>query len=335
MESPSAPAQVTVVIPNWNGAAWLPGCLDGLRRQEYRSFDVVLVDNGSTDGSPALARSLDPGLRVVSFPENRGFAAAANAGIDAARTEFVALLNTDTAPRAGWLGALVRALESAPPDVAGVGSMMIRMAEPTQLDGAGDFLTWTGMPVRRGYGEPVSAFAVPGDVFSVCAGAALYRRRVLEELGGFDEAFFAYLEDVDLGLRARLRGYRWLYEPSAEVLHEGHGSSLPMPSYVRLMTRNRLLLLTKSLPWPLLLWHLPRLLYGQLYFLVAYRAPLASAAGYFDYLRSLPHVGRQRREAARTRRVELRELDGQIGGIPAREPPLSRMFVRWIRRTLP
>jgi GT2 family glycosyltransferase len=334
MPASSAP-RVTVVIPNWNGAAWLPGCLEALRGQEFRSFEVVLVDNGSEDGSVALAQSLDPHVRVVTFPENRGFAAAANAGIAAARGEFVALLNTDTVPSPGWLAALVGALETAPADVAGVASKMIRMAEPAQLDGAGDFLTWSAMPVRRGYGEPVTSFAVPEDVFSVCAAAALYRRRALEDLGGFDEAFFAYLEDVDLGLRARLAGYRWLYEPAAEVLHHGHGSALPKRRYVRLMTRNRLLLVTKTVPWPLLLRHAHQLLYGQIYFLVAYRSPLACAAAYLDYLRLVPHVWRARGRAARSRRIGVADLDRQIGGVPAREPPLSQMLVRWLRRAVP
>jgi GT2 family glycosyltransferase len=335
MASSPATPRVTVVIPNWNGARWLPGCLEGLRGQEFQDFDVVLVDNGSVDGSVALARSLGLPLRVIEFPENRGFAAAANAGVASSRSPFVALLNTDTVPRPGWLGALVRALEAAPADVAGVASKMIRMGEPAQLDGAGDFLTWAGMPVRRGHGEPVSSYAVPEEVFSVCAGAALYRRAVLEELGGFDSTFFAYLEDLDLGVRARLRGYRWLYEPAAEVLHEGHGSELPRRAYARLMTRNRLLLLSKSLPGRLLLRHAHRLIYGQLYFLVAYRSPGACLAGYADYLRLLAHVRRSRRLAARTRRIGVETLAARIGSVPAREPPLRLMFTRWLRRALP
>ena len=323
--------RVSVILPNWNGEAWLPGCLGGLRAQEFRSFEVVLVDNGSVDGSVALARALDPALHVLLFPENRGFAAAVNAGIAAARGEYVALLNTDTVPRPGWLGSLVRTLDASPPDVAGLASRMLSLRDPTRLDDAGDFLTWSGMGVKRGHGEPGSEFSLPDEVFSACAGAALYRRSVLEELGGFDERFFAYLEDLDLGLRARLRGYRWLYEPAAEVLHQGQGSGLPADRYVRLTTRNRLLLMTKSLPLRSLLRHAHQLLYGQLYFFVAYRRPLASLAGYLGYLRLVPHVLRARALARRTRTITAAQLEGQLGGT-AREPPLSSLLARRLRR---
>jgi len=323
--------RVTVVVPNWNGEAWLPGCLEGLRAQELRSFEVVVVDNGSADGSVAFAQAFDPGIRVIRFSENRGFAVAVNAGIASARGEYVALLNTDTVPRPSWLGALVRALDASPPDVAGLASRMLDLADPGRIDDAGDFLTWAGMAVKRGHGEPASSFPLPDEVFSPCAGAALYRRGVLEELGGFDERFFAYLEDVDLGLRARLRGYRWLYVPEAEVLHRGQGSGLPRSRYVRLVTRNRLLLLTKSLPLSLLLRHAPGLVYGQLYFLAAYRRPFDSIAGYLGYLRLVPHVLRARAVARRTRRITVAQLEGRIGGA-AREPPLARLVARRLRR---
>lgn len=328
------PPKVTVVIPNWNGETWLPGCLQGLRVQDFRAFEVVLVDNGSRDGSLALVRAQAPEARLIAFPENRGFAAAANAGIASARAEYVALLNNDTAPRSHWLGSLVRALDTSPPDVAGVASLMLSLSDPSRIDDAGDFLTWRGMPVKRGHGEPAAAFARPDEVFSPCAGAALYRRRVLEELGGFDERFFAYLEDVDLGLRARLRGYRWLYAPAAEVLHQGHGSGVPAALYVRLMTRNRLLLLTKSLPLRLLVRHAAQLLYGQLYYLVAYHRPLASLAGYLGYLRLMGHVLRSRRLARRSRRITPKQLDAQLGGT-AHEAPLSHLIARRLRRVRP
>jgi GT2 family glycosyltransferase len=326
--------KVTVVIPNWNGAAWLPGCLDALRLQDFRDFETVLVDNGSVDDSLAVARARVPDIRVLVFPENRGFAAAANAGIAAARGDYVALLNTDTVARPHWLGRLVEALEAAPPDVAGLASRIVSLSDPTRLDDTGDFLNWYGIAIQRGHGDPVSAFFAPDEVFSACAAAALYRRSVLEELDGFDEHFFAYLEDLDLGLRARLRGYRWLYVPGAEVQHQGHGSGTPARRYVRLMSRNRLLLLTKSLPLRLLLRHAPQLLYGQLYFAVAYRRPFASLAGYLDYLKVVPHVLRARRTARRTRRISPAQLEPQLRGT-AREPPLSHLLARRLRRVWP
>jgi GT2 family glycosyltransferase len=302
-----------VVIPNWNGAAWLPGCLGALAAQTFRAFETVLVDNGSSDGSVALVRRDHPDVRVVTFGRNRGFAAAANAGIRAgAPTPYVALLNTDTRPRPGWLESLVAAMVRAGPEVGCLASRMLRMEDPAQVDDAGDGLSWHGVAFKRGHGEPAAAYAREEDVFSPCAGAALYRRPMLEEVGGFDERFFAYLEDVDLGLRCRLRGYRCRYVPGAEVLHHGHGAGIARGRYVRLTTRNRLALFAKSIPAPLLRRHVGRLAYGQWYFLVVSRRPLHSLLGYLGFALLLPHVLRERRRILTGRRIADEALDGML-----------------------
>jgi GT2 family glycosyltransferase len=305
----SSAHKVTVIVPNWNGARWLPDCLGSLAAQDFRAFATLLVDNGSSDESVAYCRRSHPGVRVLCLPSNRGFAAAVNAGLASCRTPYVALLNTDTRPAPAWLGRLVEAMDRFPRQIACAASRMLRMQAPGIIDDAGDILSWYGSATKRGHGEPAQAYGSECDVFAPCAGAALYRRSVLEELGGFDERFFAYLEDIDLGLRAQLRGYRCRYVPGADVLHHGHGSEMPRGRYVRLVTRNRLMLLAKNIPCPLLIKHAGRILCGQAYFFLAYRRPLDSLAGYLSFLPQLPHVVRERRVSLRTRRISNRALD--------------------------
>src|SRR5262249_39310360 len=157
---------------------------------------------------------------------------AVNLGIRAARGEYVALLNTDTVARPDWLAALVRALDESPPETGAVASKMLSLDDASRIDDAGDALARTGAAENRGHGEPAHRFTRRDEVFSVCAGAALYRRSFLDAVRAFDARFFAYLEDVDLGLRGRLLGFRYVFEPAAEVLHKGHGSELPRADYV-------------------------------------------------------------------------------------------------------
>jgi GT2 family glycosyltransferase len=211
---------------------------------------------------------------------------------------------------------------------------MLSLDDPGRIDDAGDGLAWTGAAEKLGHGEPAHRFTQRSEVFSVCAGAALYRRTFLDAVGGFDERFFAYLEDVDLGLRGRLLGYRYLFEPAAEVLHKGHGSALPRADYVRLSTRNRVMLFAKSMPGSLLLKHLPRLLYGQLYFAIVYRRPGASLAGYVSLVPCLAHIWRERRRARASRRLHVAEIDGLLT-TRMREPPLRLLLRRQLGRLRP
>ncbi len=151
-------------------------------------------------------------------------------------------------------------------------------------------------------------------------------------MGGLDGAFFAYLEDIDLGLRGRLAGFRYRFEPDAKVLHAGQGTGIRRSQYVRWITRNRLLTFAKSVPLPLLLAHLPQLLYGQVYFLCAYRKPFASLAGYLSFCVHLPHVLRERRRIARSRRISPAELEPMLSKRMS-EPPLRELLVRKLTRS--
>ena len=312
MTASSPSPRVSVVIPNYNGAAWLPNCLDGLAGQEYRDFEVILVDDGSIDHSVALVRDRYPDVRLIALDENTGFATAVNRGIAAARGEYVALLNNDTVPKRGWLAALVRLVDESPPEVGAIASKMLRLDDPDRVDDAGDALSWTGDARKEGHGQPAADFTKEREVFSVCAGAALYRQTFLKALGGFDERFFAYLEDVDLGLRGRLLGYRYLFEPDAWVLHRGQGSGLSRSRYVRLITRNRLMLFLKNVPLSLLVRRLPRILRGQLHFFIAYRKPWQSLVGYASLVECIPHILRERRRMKASRCIPPTQLDAML-----------------------
>ena len=241
-----AATKVTVVIPNWNGMPWLPGCLRALRQQTFTGFSTLIVDNGSTDGSVEYLRKEHPDIELVCLPTNTGFAHAANVGIEKTSTPYVALLNTDTEADRDWLRCLVETMDRAEPEIAAVTSQMLRLDQPDLTDNAGDELSWYGGATKRGHGRPATEYTSPGEVFSPCAGATLYRRDFLRAMGGFDESFFAYLEDVDLGLRGRLRGYRYLYQPGAKVLHAGHGAGIREDRYVELITKNRLLVVCEE-----------------------------------------------------------------------------------------
>jgi GT2 family glycosyltransferase len=308
----SAHPKVTVIIPNWNTRRWLPGCLDGLRVQRLRDFRVILVDNGSSDDSVAFVRQHYPEVQILSFSENRGFAAAVNAGLRQARSEYVVLLNVDTVPQPDWLSSLVETIEQSPPDVGCLASKMLVLEEPETVENAGDILSWYGSARKRGMGQPATDYTQLEEVFSPCAGAALYRQAFLDDVGGFDERFISYLEDVDVGLRGHLLGHRCLYVPTAEIPHQGHGAGISRARYVHLVTRNRLAMLTKNIPLRLLLKHIWTLSFGQVYFFLVYKKPVHSLTGTISFLVALPSILRQRREVQRQRRVPDSILEAML-----------------------
>ena len=321
----------TVIIPNWNGMQWLEGCLEAVLGQRGVVFDTIVVDNGSSDGSVAFLRDQFPNVRLVELASNIGFAGAVNAGIAQAHSPYVVLLNSDTRADPNWLRCLVERMDQSPPDVGALASQMLRLADPSLIDDAGDELTWYGAARKRGHGQPATNYNDECEVFSICAGASLYRREFLEQIGGFDDSFFAYLEDVDVGLRGRLLGYRYFYIPTAKVLHEGHGSALATARYVTLMTCNSLVLFTKNMPIRLLLRHAPRLVYGQIWYFVAYGHPLASLKGLLAFITRLPATLRARRGIRSETVLGTSELEQWLLKIPPGQP-LHKMLVQPLQR---
>jgi GT2 family glycosyltransferase len=254
-------AGVSVVIPNWNGLRWLPGCLESLAAQDLAPDEVIVVDNGSHDGSCEYLRREHPAVRVITLGHNTGFAYAANRGIEAAASEWAALINTDVVLAADWLTRMCAAAAAGGPQVAAVACKMLSLERPEIVYDAGDILRRDGVCEQRGrFMRDDGRFDEPGEVFGACGGAALLRRSAVLALGGFDERYFAYLEDADLALRLRLAGWRCGYEP-AVALHAGEGSSDQLAGgHHPLVARNTVLLVAKA--WPAR-W-LPLVAYRQL-----------------------------------------------------------------------
>jgi GT2 family glycosyltransferase len=228
-------------------------CLNALRAQSFREFQAVLVDNGSTDGSIEYVEEQFPEVHVIALPENLGFCGGNNLGIKATSGEYVALLNNDTEVTPEWLRALVTAIESHP-QVGFCASKMVRLSDRVTLDTAGDIFYTHGVGGKRGAGEPVTQYMKSERVFGACAGAALYRRLMLDKIGLLDEDFFAVDEDIDLSFRANLRGYQCQYVPDAIVYHHVSGSFGTLTgNSIRRVRRNMLEALIKNMPTPLLL----------------------------------------------------------------------------------
>ncbi len=291
--------RVSVVIVNWNGRRHLEGCLPTLFAQTFTDFEVILVDNGSTDGSVEWVEAHYPQFCLIRNETNVGFAAGNNQAIRASQAEFIVTLNNDTRAEPGWLAALVEA--ASDPAVGMVASKMLFADRPTMINSAGIALDPVGIAWDRLGGLPDDPDErEPLEVFGPCAGAALYRRAMLERIGLFDEDFFAYLEDVDLAWRARLAGWRCLYAPAARVYHAhsatgGEGS----PFKSRLLARNKVWLIAKNYgPGGRLLAYLPLILFYDLAavaFGLLARGDAHTLFGRFDGILALPRVWRKRR----------------------------------------
>jgi GT2 family glycosyltransferase len=307
---------VSVIIPNWNGQRFLPVCLEALRRQTYRSFEVVLVDNASTDDSVSYTGATYPEVRIECLPRNVGFAGGVNAGIRAARGEFLALLNNDTEADPGWLEALVQALDGDA-EIGFAASKMIGFHDRGVLDGCGDALSWHMLAHKIGAGQrDVGQYETPRRVFGACAGAAIYRRALFDTVGLLDEEFFAYYEDVDLSFRAQLAGFPCLYVPAAVVAHVGSATAGKESAlFYYLWVRNRIYILLKDLPLKQALRHAPKLAeaharqWGRC---LRERYAREALRGHRDALRRLPRMLRQRAAVQRLRRVSDAYLDTVI-----------------------
>lgn len=261
-------AETTVIIPNINGMKYLQDCLASLYACEKEPFPVIVVDNGSSDESVAYIKEHFPQTKLICFPENRGFCGAVNAGILAAKTPYVILLNNDTTVSSGFVSYLTKAVQENE-RIFSAGAKIVSMKEPDITDDAGDYYCVLGWAFARGKGKPEKRYHKSCDVFAACAGAAIYRTDVLKELGLFDEAHFAYLEDLDIGYRAKMHGYRNRFVPEAVVYHAGSATSGSRYNEfkVRLSSRNSVYLIGKNMPLLQILINLPFLLAG---FLIKY-----------------------------------------------------------------
>lgn len=254
--------QVTVVIPNWNGGKYLEKCLDALLAQQG-VFDVIVVDNGSTDGSVELLKDKYPQVKSILLKENTGFCHACNVGVEASGTPYVILLNNDTEVLPGFVENLVTAIEKSE-NIFSVGAQMLQIQNPELIDSAGDMYTIMGWGYSRGKGKPAANYDKPVSIFSACGGAAIYRKSILDQIGLLDENHFAYLEDMDLGYRARIYGYTNMYEPSAKVIHAGSASSGSRYNEfkTKLAAANNAYMIGKNMPLFQLIINLPFIFAG-------------------------------------------------------------------------
>jgi GT2 family glycosyltransferase len=252
---------VSVVIANWNGRHHLEVCLPALAEQTLPAAEIIVVDNGSTDGSQAWLAAKHPEVTVLANDRNRGFAAANNQGIRAARGGYIALLNNDTRPIPEWLAALAHTLDTDT-RLGMAASLMVFADRPTLINSMGVSVDRCGISWDRGGGQVVAGMADSlVEVFGASAGAALYRRELFDDVGGFDEDFFAYLEDVDLAWRARWRGWRAVCVPAARVYHAHSSTGVEGSAFKTYwLARNKIVVIAKNYPTPYLWWQLPMIL---------------------------------------------------------------------------
>ena len=305
---------VTVIIVNWNCERFLERCLIALLAQTAKPHEIILLDNASTDGSLEIARRF-PTVRIMALEQNTGFARGNNLAIEAAskESEWIALINPDAFAAPRWLEALLTATEFKPEfDV--FGSQLVNAADSTLLDGTGDAYHISGLVWRTAHGAPVSTLDESEyDIFSPCAAAALYRRSALLEVGGFDEDFFCYTEDVDLGFRLRLAGYRCLYVPQSVTHHVGSGTTGGQHSDFSVYHGHRNLVWTfvKDMPgllfWLSLPLHLALNLVSIVWFALRGQGAVILRSKR-DALLGLPKMWRKRQQIQKARVASIRDI---------------------------
>lgn len=247
--------EVSVIIPNFNGKKYLKDCLDALLVQDFPSFEIVVVDNGSKDGSVTYLKKNYPQVRIIALKENTGFCRAVNAGIHTSNAEYILLLNNDTIVQEGFIKALVQAIKKSP-DIFSCQAKMLQMHDKGKIDDAGNYYCALGWAFADGKGKPEENYNKRKKIFASCAGAAIYRKSILNEIGCFDEEHFAYLEDLDIGYRARLYGYENWFCPKARVYHVGSGTSGSRYNLfkIRYSSRNNVYIIYKNMPlWQIVL----------------------------------------------------------------------------------
>ena len=321
---------ISVVVLNWNGRHFLEECLGSLRAQTLGDFEMIFVDNGSTDSSLDYVRQEFPEVRAIALNHNAGFAEGNNVGIRASTGEYVALLNNDTKAHPRWLESLRTTLDTHP-EIGFCASKIVLYDQPGVIDSAGDLFYTCGVGEKRGRSETDRGqFAQLQPVFGACAAAALYRRSMLEDVGLFDEDFFAYAEDVDLSFRAQLAGHKCLFVPEAVVYHHLQGTSRALPDEsLYLSRRNAFCVLVKNMPGALLWRRLPYILDYYLAVDLAYIVqgkfrPILKAR--LDNIRRLRRTLAKRTQIQAGRRVSDEYINAAMSTGRVRQ-----MVGRWLR----
>lgn len=323
---------VLVVVVNWNGAEVLGECLEGLRRQAYRDFSGIVVDNGSSDDSVKLVSMHYPEVKVISLATNFGFCVANNIAMKGIKDGYVALLNNDAVPEPNWMGSLVEALDTSP-EAGFAASKMLLYHDRDKIDRAGDAYTRAGTGLLRGRGSPASEYNEREWIFGACAGAALYRTSMLADIGFFDEDLFLLYEDVDLSFRAQLMGYRCLYVPEAIVYHKASSSIVQdSPVSVYYSHRNLEWVYIKNMPKKLILKTIvPHVIYniGALFYFALVGRLKQFIKAKVDALKGINLALEKRRGIQARKRVD----DSYLWNLLEKERFLPRLARRRLQRT--
>lgn len=305
---------VSIIIVAWNSSKYLPHCLESLLQQTFRDFEVIVIDNGSRDEGTRDLNEKYPGLElhVERLSTNLGFARANNLGAHLARGKWLALLNADAFPQTDWLEQIIR-VAGKHPEFSFFSSRQIQLNRPELLDGSGDEYHISGLAWRRFYNYQAQVYGVrEEEVFSACGAAAVYLREDFLNAEGFDESYFSYFEDVDLGFRLRLAGRRCLYVPQAVVHHVGSASSGKTSDFVIYHGhRNLVWTFFKNMPAGLFWQYLPLHLLMNLFFIGSFLIKGKGAAilrAKVDAFSRLPAIIRQRKRVQRSRRIPARQI---------------------------
>lgn len=304
------PRSVDIVIPSWNGKNYLDVCLSSLRKQAFKAFHIIVVDNASTDGTDALLKEKYPEVQIISLQVNIGFSGAVNEGIRASQGQYIALLNQDTETDPFWLDELMKTFD-AHPEIDFCSSKLMQFHNRSVIDSAGDGFQRGGISFKSGSGQKDSAkYRYPREVFGACAAAAIYRKRFFENVGLFDDNIGDYSTDGDINFRAQLRGLRCWFAPSAIVFHHVAASTtVGSTQFIRRINRNAMITALKNYPFALMLRNIIRIAAVFLSTLWIYPHPSAALRGRVDALTMLPRLLKERREIQKQRTVSLKRLN--------------------------
>lgn len=304
---------VSVIIPNLNGKVHLAECLDALQAQTFTDFEIIFVDNGSTDGSIEFVAKHYPNIHRVAHATNTGFAGGVNSGIKVASGKYIALLNNDAIAHPSWLTELVKAMDVA--DIAG--AKMLYYSDHHEIDTTGDFISKWGLAYPRGRNQTDSdKYSGYPAIFSACGGACIIKRSVLDEVGLFDEDFFAYYEDTDMGFRARLAGYKVVLAPKAEVYHHVGATTSKMGHFARYQSlKNTQYLFWKNMPSPLLWKVLPRFIFVETLLLgaaIKNGAFTVAVTANWEVFTHIPATWRKRRRIQKAKRISSHDIEALL-----------------------
>jgi len=297
---------ISVIILNWNGKRHLKECLGSLGNQTYTDFETIFVDNGSSDGSVEYVRGNFPDVRILALSKNTGFSKGNNEGIKIAKGEYIILLNNDTKVDKYWLEELYKSV-CRHSEISFFASKIVFYDWPNRIDSAGDGYAICGAPFKIGHCENISKYSQENIVFGACAGASLYRKEMLKDIGLLDDDFFAIYEDGDLNFRAQLKGYKCLFVPSAIVYHKGSSSIGKLSDfYVYYGQRNVEYVYIKNMPLLLILKgayiHFFYNLLAFCYFLIK-RKGIKFIQAKIDVLKDLPNLLKKRLVIQKNRKV--------------------------------